>query len=197
MHNQRRRHASTQRPSVPGKPPAFPAEVTVPPHRGAVSTAIDLPAPAPELERLFALTKAKPASKKRKPAALRRKAQRKAKATGKPPRRGPRITTPALPLNQVPEPLVTPLPRNRAPALVRRGAVLDQIADWLKGRARLLWDRLGGVPSVRPAPRRTRPGKEAEELRRLRAENQRLKRQLAALVPKSSPRPVGRPVPQP
>ncbi len=191
MHNQRNRRAAAPRTAGIAKAPSFPAEIAIPPHRGAVSKAIELPRPQPTLEQLFAVPpRAEPAAKKRKPAALRRKAQRKAKATGKPPRRGPKLIPPAIPLGQANEPLVTPLPRSEAPVVYRPGSLIDQVAAWLSDRGRALWDRLGGVPTARPAPRRARLSKEAEELRRLRAENQRLKRQLAALSRESAPSPV-------
>lgn len=198
MYSQRNRRTAAPKPIRPGKAPAFPPEVAIPPHRGPVSTAIELPRPEPALEQLFTVpAKPKPPVKRRKPAAQRRKAQRTAKATGKPARRGPKIAPPAIPLGQAVEPLVAPLPKSRAPALYRQGTVLDQVAGWLKGRARTLWDRLGGIPTARPAPRRARLSKEAEELRRLRAENTRLKRQLAMLSSNKSQSPVGSPVPPP
>lgn len=198
MHNQRNRRAAAPKPArakakALAIAPAFPAEITIPPHRGAIGKAVELPRPEPSVAALFAVpqpAKSKAPAKKRKPAALRRKAQRKAKATGKPPRRGPKLEAPAIPLTAAAEPLVTPLPRHKAPAPYRPGGVLSAVADWLRHKGLGLWDRLGGVPTARPAPRRARLSPEAEELRRLRAENVRLKRQLQALARNSSPSPV-------
>lgn len=196
MHNLRNRRPAAPKPAKSkgtAKVPAFPAEVAIPPHRGAISTEIAPPAQKPTVAALFAVpqqAKPKAPARKRKPAALRRKAQRKAKATGKPPRRGPKLEAPAIPLTAVAEPLVTPLPRHKAPAPYRPGGTLAAVADWLRLKGLALWDRLGGVPTARPAPRRARLSAEAEELRRLRAENARLKRQIAASASKEPPSPV-------
>jgi hypothetical protein len=194
MHNQRNRRAAEPKPAkvmTLASAPAFPAEITIPPHRGAIGMAVEQPEPS--VAALFAMpqqAKPKAPARKRKPAALRRKAQRRAKATGKPPRRGPKIEASAIALSAAAEPLVTPLPRGQALAPYRPGGVLSAVADWLRHKGLGLWDRLGGVPTARPAPRRARLSPEAEELRRLRAENARLKRQLLAFARKEPPSPV-------
>lgn len=193
MHNKRNRRAA--RPNAPKiKPacaaPAFPTEVKIPPHRGAVSVAIEPPTvTGVALFAMPAAAKPSPTPKRRKPAAQRRKAPRTAKVPGKSPPRGPKLTS-ALPLPQSTEPLVEPLPRNRAPVLTRPGGLLARINDWLSQSAKGLWDRLGGMPSDRPAPRRKKASAAEHELIRLRAENARLKRQLEAIGGAKVTRPV-------
>ncbi len=180
--------------------PAFPTDVAVPPHRGAsirpATPAPAKPAAQPSIAVLFAVPpRPKPAAKKRKPAAVRRKAQRTAKARGKLPPRGPKLI-PALALPGQAEPLVqgAPIVTGRALALHRSGGLQARLADWISARLQAVWDRLGGVPTARPAPRRARLDPQAEELRRLRAENARLKRQMDALLAQRPPATVPRPV---
>lgn len=198
MHNRRNHRATAPRPVTA---PAFPADIAVPPHRGAAIRGIAAPAPAkvpePSIAVLFAVpAKPKPAIKKRKPAAVRRKAQKKAKARGKMPPRGPKLT-PALTLPDQPEPLVlAALPKSKALVKHRAGGLSALLADWIGSRLQAVWDRIGGVPTARPAPRRKKASAEELELNRLRAENARLKRQMEALlaqhVPQAPPRPVSR-----
>lgn len=199
MHNPRHRRTAVP---PPGRAiaPAFPADVAVPPHRGAAirtaKPAAPKVAPEPGIAVLFAIpAKPKPAPKKRKPAAVRRKAQRKAKARGKPPPRGPKLT-PAVLLPDRSEPLVlfAPAPTGRALVRHREPGLPALLAEWLSGRLLALWDRMGGLPTARPAPRRKKASAQDLELIRLRAENARLKRQMNALLAlppaPSSPRPV-------
>lgn len=182
MHNQRNRRAAKPKAlkiKTARTTPAFPAEVKIPPHRGAV--AVGISAPLVSGIALFAL----PVQPKIKPAAKRRKPRRKARALGKAPQRRPKLVA-ALPLPQSAEPLVEPLPRNRSLAPLRASGLLARINDWLGQSARGLWDRLGGVPTARPAPRRKKASAQELELIRLRAENARLKRQLDALLARDS-----------
>lgn len=196
MHNQRNRHAAAVRPSS-AKAPAFPADVAVPPHRGAlirgVEPASPPPAAKPSIAALFAVPpRPKPLAKRRKPAAVRRKAQRKAKARGKPPPRGPKLI-PALTLPNQAEPLTLARSATKGRALVkyRSGGLPALLADWIGNRLQTLWDRLGGVPTARPGPRRRKASPQELELIRLRAENARLKRQMDALLA-HPPRPVSK-----
>ncbi len=196
MHNQRNRRAvmpKAPKAKATAAAPAFPPEIKIPPHRGAVSRSVEPPQVSGVA--LFAqppATTIKSAAKRPKPAAQRRRAQRKAKVLGKVPPRGPKLAS-ALPLPQTAEPLA----RNRSPVPLRSGGLLARINDWLGQSARGLWDRLGGVPTARPAPRRKRATAEQLELIRLRAENARLKRQLDTLATTKPPSPVREPVPQP
>jgi hypothetical protein len=193
-------HGAKNRPPLPGLPaalpPAFPREIVIPPRRGAVALAIELPAAQPK-----APAKPRAAPKRRKkPAQRRRKAAIKPRAA--PP---PVIALPHLPepltqqasepaidlaawsaLAPVPEPVSEPLPRARALAVPRGEGLLGALADWLGSQARLLWRKLG---SARPARRRFRPQtplrsarREGDELARLKAENEHLRGQLEALL---------------
>lgn len=193
MHTSRNRRAAAPRP-VKAKAPAFPAEVAIPPHRGAAIRAVTAPPPAPEpsIAVLFAVPpKPKPAIKKRKPAAVRRKAQKKAKARGKAPPRGPKLV-PALTLPDQAEPLVlAALPKGKALVQHRPGGLTALLAGWISTRLQAVWDRMGGLPTARPAPRRKKASAAELELIRLRAENARLKRQMDALLAQS-PRPVSK-----
>ena len=196
MHNQRNRHAATVRPPS-AKAPTYPADVAVPPHRGALIRGVEPAAPPPAVEPslavLFAVPpRPKPLVKKRKPAAVRRKAQRKAKARGKPPPRGPKLIS-ALTLPNQAEPLALAAPAAKGRALVkhRSGGLPALLTDWLSARMQALWDGLGGVPTARPAPRRRKASAQELELVRLRAENARLKRQMDALLA-HPPRPASK-----
>lgn len=193
MHNHRNRRAAAPK-AVLTKPPAFPVEIAVPPHRGAAIRAVAPASPSPTAEpsiaALFTVPpRPKPAVKKRKPAAVRRKAQKKAKARGKPPPRGPKLV-PALTLPDQAEPLVlAALPKGNALVKHRPGGLTTALADWISTRLQAVWDRMGGVPTARPAPRRKKASAQELELIRLRAENARLKRRMDALLTQS-PRPV-------
>lgn len=195
MHNHRNRRAAAPR-LVRAKAPAFPADIAVPPHRGAAIRAAEPVPPAPvgepALAALFAVPpRPKAAPKKRKPAAIRRKAQRQAKSRGKPPPRGPKLI-PAVALPNQAEPLVlAAAPRGQALVRHRPGGLSALLADWISMRLQSVWDRLGGVPTARPAPRRKKASPQELELQRLRAENARLKRQMEALLAQP-PRPVGK-----
>ncbi len=212
MHNARNRRAATKakrtRPSplpaptamggkvpsfplCPAEPPAqealrsFPADVLIPPHRGAMARSVDLIVPlAPAAPR------AKP---KRKP---------RPKRVGKGARkvRGKVAEVPAIALPARPEPLVAleaspspaplappprrplvppprlplaPLPRRRTLAPWRPAGLAAQLGQWLQGRAAALARRLARAAQ--------RPDSLAE-LARLRAENERLRLQIDALL---------------
>ena len=198
MHKNRNRRAAAPRP-VGAKAPAFPADIAVPPHRGAAIRAVVAAAPSPppaaepSIAALFAVPpRPKPAISKRKPAAVRRKAQKKAKARGKSPPRGPKLV-PALTLPNQAEPLVlSALPKAKALVKYRPGGLTALLADWIGTRLQAVWDRVGGVPTARPAPRRRKASAQELELIRLRAENARLKRQMDALLaPRKSQAPPG------
>lgn len=175
----------------PAEPPAeralrsFPADVLIPPHRGAMARSIDLaipPSPAAPL--------AKP---KRKP---------RPKRTGKSARKVPARTAevPVIALPARPEPLValqaspspaplappprrpvaptprlppTPLPRRRTLAPWRPAGLAAQLGQWLQGRAAALARHFAAT---------TQQPDNAAELARLRAENERLRRQIEALL---------------
>lgn len=198
MHNRRNQRAAAPKPV---KAPAFPAEIAVPPHRGAairtVAAAPAAPSAEPSIAVLFAVpAKPHPAPKKRKPAAVRRKAQKKAKARGKAPPRGPRLA-PALTLPDQAEPLVlSAQPKGTALVPHRPGGLTTLLAGWISTRLQAVWDRMGGVPTARPAPRRKKASAQELELIRLRAENARLKRQMDALLAlrpsEAPPRPVSK-----
>jgi hypothetical protein len=188
LHNPRHRRAAALRPSR-AKPPTFLAEVSVPPHRGAAIRAAAPEPPEQAVAVLFAVPdRTKAPAKKRNPAAVRRKAQKKAKARGKAPPRGPKLT-PALTLPDHAEPLVLAVPKSRSVVKHRPGGFPALLGDWIAGRMQALWDRIGGVPTARPAPRRKKASAQDLELNRLRGENARLKRQMEALLA-APPRPV-------
>lgn len=187
MHNRRNQKAAERRaPAAKTKTrtksaPAFPAEIQIPPHRGATArlSAIPLPiplaaAPPPAPARvaarsLFAMPPPEVAAER-----PRNRPGRKAKA--KPKAKSRKLTKKAAPviaLPVMPEPLVAaaPLPKNRALAPHRPPGLLDQLTRWLGSRLELTWQRLGGI----------RPDA-ASELKRLRQENARLQAQLEALL---------------
>jgi hypothetical protein len=176
MHNTRNRQAAKVRP-----PQAFPADVVIPPHRGSSPCVIEMP---PPLVRAAAPVRPAP---KRKAAKRKKKAvQRRRKVAAKPP-------VIALPQRSeplaLPEPAIDiaawsalappqpaqPLPRSRAVALHRSGGMLDALAVWLGTRTWQLWRRLGRLELRRSAQGNA-------ELQRLRAENERLRLQLEALL---------------
>ncbi len=176
-----------RKPDPPGPPPRiFPADVPVPPHRGAVARTVDL-APLPAAAQAPAKV---PTRRKKAPAGAKqpRKAKSAAAARqiGAPRPSGQKVTTPpAIALPHLAEPLVTPdpavaqrpLPRHRALAPQRPTGLAAQIAWWLQGRAQTLSRLL--------APRRKpvrRAAGQSPELVRLRQENERLRAQLEALL---------------
>ena len=158
----------------------FPIAVALPPQRGALVRAIDLPLPQVALNPAALASTAEPhfAGPARPPAAKpsRRKAPKRKTAKRKPAK--PKLTATAaiaaIALPSQPEPLVT---SGRALVPYRADGLIGQLSHWLTGRASQLWQRLGG-------PRQTRPGlaQSAAKIRQLRAENARLKAQLEALL---------------
>ena len=167
---------------------SFPADVVVPPRRGAMARSVDIVVPP----------LAAPAKPKRKPRP-KRVPKPKAAKRHKAAQDAPQIAK-AIPLPQLPEPLVAlqtsppnaplaplprlpitppprgplrPLPRRRTLTPWRPAGLAAQIGQWLIGRSRALAALL--------APRRADPAP-AEELARLRAENERLRLQLEALL---------------
>jgi hypothetical protein len=192
LHNPRHRRAAVAPLPHRAKVSAFPNEVAVPPRRGAAIRLAEPVPPEPTIAALFTVPpRPKAAPKKRKPAGVRRKAQKKAKARGKPPPRGPKLV-PALALPVQAEPLVlAATPKGTALVKHRPGGLTTMLAGWIGTRLQAVWDRLGGVPTVRPAPRRKKASAQELELIRLRAENARLKRQMDALLA-HPPRPVSK-----
>lgn len=192
MHNRRNQVAAKSRPprerlvkSAP--PPQFPGDVAIPPHRGASLKPVNLPilksaVPARvAAQPLFALPEREPPERLRTPAtAKRRKApakRRKASSKAAQPRPSPAGALAAFALPQHAKPLVIapPGPRaeqSRALALVRPAGLLGAIGSWLNLRAQGLWQQLGTGPDRR----------DRAEIRRLRAENSRLKAQLEAFA---------------
>lgn len=191
MHNARNRRAATCR-----RTPAFPADVVIPPHRGASPCSVEMPPPPAKAATHPAKSRAAP-KRKKKPA------QRRRKAAGKPraavpvialPHRDEPLTESAIDLaawSALAPPQPGPAPamlQNRALAPYRSGGLLVAVADWLGSRTQQLLRRLGELQ--RPAPQRTirlgltlRPrARPDDELQRLRAENERLRHQLDALL---------------
>ncbi len=191
MHNARNRRAATCR-----RTPAFPADVVIPPHRGASPCSVAMPLPP-------AKTPTRPAKSRAAPKRKKKPAQRRRKAAGKPraavpvialPHRDEPLTEPAIDLAAwsalaPPQPDPAPaLPQNRALAPYRSGGLLVAVADWLGSRTQQLLRRLG--EHQRSAPQRTirlgltlrRRARPEDELQRLRAENERLRHQLEALL---------------
>lgn len=211
MHNRRNQVAVKPRPpsrkaAKPKPAPAFPSTIAIPPHRGSSPVAMALPqALLTTPQALFAMPQResaapKPPPKRRKSAAKRRKPPgktRRAKAAAARPDPAAALAAFALPRRE--EPLVhsdsppapaAPTP-GRALAKAQPEGLSAQIGQWLRLRLTRIWDRLGGVPhgSV--------PADQAE-LRRLRAENARLRDQLDALLTlqisaSSSPRAADQP----
>ena len=197
MHNRRNQVAAKSRPprgrsAKSAAPPQFPGDVAIPPHRGASLKTVELPVfksavPARVAAKpLFALPGREPPERLRTPAkAKRRKAPAKRrKASGKvraakpdKPRPSPAEALAIFALPQRAEPLVIAPPASRAEqsralAVVRPAGLLGAIGSWLTSRTQGLWRQLGTGPDPRG---RT-------EIRRLRAENARLKAQLEAFA---------------
>lgn len=155
----------------------FPVAVALPPQRGALVRAIDLPLPPAALAPMALASAAAPlVAMPARPAAAkpsRRQAPKRKAAKRKSVK--PKLTAiAAITLPSQPEPLVT---SGRALVPYRADGLMGQLSHWLTGRASQLWQRLGG-------PRQTRPGlaQSAAKIRQLRAENARLKAQLEALL---------------
>lgn len=197
MHNRRNQVATKprpprERPLKTALPPQFPGDVAIPPHRGASLKAIDQPIPKSAVparvaaQPLFALPEREPPerlrtppkAKRRKAPAKRRKASGKVRSVKVPkPRPSPAEALAAFALPQRAEPLVitTPAPQagqSRALAVARPAGLLGAIGSWLGQRAQGLWQQLGTGPDLR----------DRAEIRRLRAENARLKAQLEAFA---------------
>ena len=193
MHKRRNQVAAKSRPprgrsAKSAAPPQFPGDVAIPPHRGAILKTVELPVPKSAVparvaaQPLFALPGREPPERLRTPAkAKRRKAPAKRrKASGKvrsakatKPRPSPAEALAIFALPQRAEPLVIapPAPRaeqSRALAVVRPAGLLGAIGSWLTSRTQGLWRQLGTGPDPR----------DRAEIRRLRAENARLKAQL-------------------
>lgn len=186
MHNRRNQKAAERRaPAAKAKAkarpaPKFPAEIQIPPHRGATARLSAIPLPIPlaaatppaparvAARSLFAMPSLE--AEERPRTRPRRKAKTKAKTK---PRNAAKKAMPVIALPASPEPLVAaaPLPRARALAPHRPPGLFDQLTRWLGGRLELTWQRLGGIgPDA------------AAELKRLRQENARLQFQLEALL---------------
>ena len=175
----------------PAEPPAqaalrsFPADVLIPPHRGAMARSVDLavpPTPTPP--------RAKP---KRKPRPKRAgKAARKVRvkvaevpvialparpeplvALEASPSPAPLAPPPRRPMAPPPRLPLAPLPRRRTLAPWRPAGLAAQLGQWLQGRAAALARRFA-VTTQQPDS--------AAELARLRAENERLRLQIEALL---------------
>ncbi|MDE2597575.1 MAG: hypothetical protein KGL44_11925 [Sphingomonadales bacterium] len=143
---------------------AFPPDVAIAPHRGAVPTASAIPGPSPKPKPKAQPKRSKRAAKAKSPA-VTAKAQRATTGITPPP---------VIALPPRAEPLVAeghpaPLPRNRAPAPLRKEGLPGLIAQWLGSRARTLQGLLT------PAPKRAAPARPSDEIARLRAENARLR----------------------
>ena len=177
----------------PVDPPAaaplrsFPADVLIPPHRGAIARSIELAGPVSVATPGFT------PKAKRKP-----RPKRPGKAARKVPARLAEVPVIALPAR--PEPLValeaspspaplappprrpialpphgpiTPLPRRRTLAPWRPAGLAAQLGQWLRDRAAALSRRVAATSAQAPPD---------VELARLRAENEHLRLQIEALL---------------
>jgi hypothetical protein len=177
--------------------PAFPADIRVPLHRGAVSYSIDhiySAATATAIAQPGPPAKSDKSAKPKKPAAKRTRPAKRTAAKRKPEAATQRaVPMPAIPLPQAPEPTAEldaifpprqPLPRHRAPVPYGSGGLLGQLTSWLRDRSRraalLLFPP--AAPPKRKVRARERTKLPPDEVTRLRAENERLRRQLEALL---------------
>jgi hypothetical protein len=212
MPNAKTRRAATRRPartrSVPAPVQAFPVDIVIPLDLGKNPRRLALPKPC----EAAAAESARPAKKKRtaakgkkKPAVQRRKAATKPRAWK--PLAKPLATPAVIALPHLPEPLVEseaaidlatwlalappqsapePLPRSRAPALHRSGGLIGALADWIGARTQQLWRTISRLdrqrPRFRPSLPLRRSAQDAAELAKLKAENERLRLQLEALM---------------
>lgn len=184
---------------------SFPSDVAVPPHRGANVRSISFPLPAapstfarstaivrvaaqPLIAPTIALASPTPArcvEPRLKANKIRKRKSSKGKAkpgTTKPVTVKPAIVVPvvaeqsAIRLPPQSEPLVR---HNTALAVYREPGLLGQLSDWLGRRALTMWRRIGGIAPVRPE----------HKMRRLQAENAKLKAQLQAMLAQQQARP--------
>jgi hypothetical protein len=186
MHNARKRRAAAGR-----RAPVFPVEVVIPPHRGASLRSVELPPPAAKPPSRPDKSRAAP--KRRKKQQRRRKVVVKTPSVIALPQRSEPLTEPAIDIAAwsalAPPQPTEPLPRSRALAVQRGGGLLDMLALWLGTRTLTLWRRLGQLELPRV-------GRSDTELLRLRAENERLRLQLEALLVLQSSAVVRSPFPQ-
>ncbi|MBS3931488.1 MAG: hypothetical protein KGZ65_09650 [Sphingomonadales bacterium] len=188
MHNRRNQKAAKRRAPAakakakPKSAPAFPAEIQIPPQRGATARLSAIPVSVPLAIPLAAAPPPAPARVAARPlfampspevAAERPRTRRKVKAKTKTKPRAAKKAKPVIALPAMPEPLVAtaPLPKARAMTLHRPPGLLDQLTRWLGSRLAQTWQRLGGI----------RPDAGAE-IKRLQQENARLQVQLEALL---------------
>ncbi len=176
MHNQRNRRAARAK-APRGTAPlpriaAFPSDVALPPHRGAIARMIDQPLPPAALASAAAPLFAMPARPAAAKSARRKTPKRKAakRKTAKPKL----IRAAAITLPDQPEPLVT---SGHALVPYRADGLMGQLSHWLTGRIAQAWNRLGGQRQSRPGSTQS-----ALKMRQLRAENAHLKAQLEALL---------------
>ena len=191
----------------------FPNDVAVPPHRGANVHSITYPLPtapstfglssavvrvvAPSLSAsLNALASPVPAQcadprtkalkvRKRKSAKSKARPRAVKPVPAKPVTPRPAELAPvaaessAIRLPPQPEPLVR---HNHALAIYREPGLLGQLGDWLGRRAVIMWRQIGGIAPMRPE----------HKMRRLQAENAKLKAQLQAMLAQQQahPQPV-------
>lgn len=214
LHNRRNRlaaapHQPAARPALPPDqapafllkapprvPQAFPGDVVIPPHRGAVSedhvladappalfTVPERPAAPPPRKKKATAKRRKPPKRTRaikgaKAAARRKPASARANAGetiifAMPPRAEPLVD------DRTPMPL-QPLPRSRALARAPHGGLLGAIAEWIGSG--LLWlIESGPRPAPAKGPSRAQRQR-GDELKRLREENESLRLQLEALL---------------
>lgn len=211
-HKQRNRRAAQPRPpriktknKRDGQPVKsfgiFPSDIAVPPHRGVNVRSISYPLPtAPATfgrstaivrvaaQPLIALATTAPARcaeprpkvlkvRKRKSSRSKTKPGAIKPVTAKRAKLAPIVAEPsAIRLPQTTEPLVR---HSQALAVYREPGLLAQLSDWLGRRALTMWRQIGGIAPVRPE----------HKMRRLQAENARLKAQLQAMLAQQSARP--------
>lgn len=138
-------------------PPAFPAHLILPPPRGAVISTMPWPE-APPRKRQAAPKKPRKVAKNRKTVAKGGSRKIAAKPAPTPPKATPPMTTldlldralavqpaAAADFRTAPKPLRTaptvpeaPLPRAKAPAIVRNGGLIEAIGNWLRHTGTIL-----------------------------------------------------------
>jgi len=197
--------------SAAGTVPVLPPDISIPPPMGVPIVSLSLlpivqaeaeaallapPAESPPKPRQKAKPKgpakraAKPAARKRtrrKPAP-RKAVKPKAVASRRPPAAAKIAEPPAIPLPDLSTPFaepatapapLAPLPRKASLTHYRKGGLIEAIGFWLRTTARRAKAKLGASKVLaRPAE----PAGGESTLEELKAENERLRRQLEALL---------------
>lgn len=166
---------------------SFPADVLIPPHRGAITRSIEL-AVAPPATAPIPKAKAKRKPRPKRPGKAARKAPAKLAevpvialparpeplvALEASPSPAPLAPPPRRPIALPPHGPIAPLPRRRTLAPWRPAGLAAQLGQWLRDRAAALTRRVAATSALAPPE---------VELVRLRAENERLRLQIEALL---------------